>query len=74
MTGSIFKIAAANTPYFTPAQIPAAGSAVNPQPDGREIAKPFQPLKIRSLEFHNRIWVCSSALFSILLCHWPYTR
>jgi hypothetical protein len=68
MSRSVINVPAANTPYFTPAQIPAAGSAVNPQPDGRQIAKPFQPLTIRGLEFHNRIWVRPSACFSLLLC------
>lgn len=57
MSRPIINAPAPNTPYFTPAQIPAAGTAVNPQPDGRPILKPFQPLKIRGLEFHNRIWV-----------------
>ena len=48
---------APNIPYFTPAQIPAAGTAVNPQSDGKPIPKLFQPLKIRGVEFQNRIWV-----------------
>lgn len=53
----VFNAPAPNTPYFTPAQIPAAGTAVNPQPDGKPIPKLFQPLKVRGVEFHNRIWV-----------------
>lgn len=44
-------------PYFTPAQIPAAGTAVDPQPEGKPIPLLFQPLKIRGVEFHNRIFV-----------------
>ncbi len=53
------NVAAAGVPYFTPAQIPASGTALDPQPDGKPIPKLFQPLRIRGLEFHNRIWVCS---------------
>ncbi|KAJ3556811.1 hypothetical protein NM688_g1811 [Phlebia brevispora] len=48
---------APNVPYFTPAQVPPAGTAVDPQPDGKPIPKLFQPLKIRGVEFQNRIWV-----------------
>jgi hypothetical protein len=66
MARPIINAPAANTPYFTPAQIPAAGSAVNPQPDGRPIAKPFQPLTIRGLQFHNRIWVRPGALSQLI--------
>lgn len=49
---------APNTPYFTPAQVPASGTAFDPQPDGKPIPKLFQPLKIRGVEFHNRVFVC----------------
>lgn len=48
---------AKGVPYFTPAQIPAAVTAVDPQPDGKPIPKLFQPLKIRGVEFQNRVWV-----------------
>ena len=48
---------AANVPYFTPAQIPASGAALDPQPDGKPIPKLFQPIKVRGVEFQNRIWV-----------------
>lgn len=44
-------------PYYTPAQIPASGTAIDPQPEGKSIPKLFQPLKIRGLQFHNRIFV-----------------
>jgi len=44
-------------PYFTPAQVPAAGTAFDPQPDGTPIPKLFQPIKIRGTTFHNRIFV-----------------
>lgn len=48
---------AANTPYFTPAQSPASGTALDPQPDGKDIPLLFQPIQIRGVTFHNRIWV-----------------
>ncbi|KAJ8588326.1 hypothetical protein M405DRAFT_882236 [Rhizopogon salebrosus TDB-379] len=44
-------------PYFTPAQVPAAGTAFDPQPDGSPIPKLFQPIKIRGTTFHNRIFL-----------------
>ena len=39
--------------YFTPAQDPPAGSAVNPE----TAPKLFKPLKIRGLTLQNRIFV-----------------
>lgn len=44
--------------YFTPAQEPPAGTAADPQSDGAPIPKLFQPLKVKSLNLHNRIGVC----------------
>ncbi|CAL5874212.1 uncharacterized protein PFLUO_LOCUS8500 [Penicillium psychrofluorescens] len=41
--------------YFTPAQIPAAGSAARPQSNGQEPPKLFQPFTIRGVTFPNRI-------------------
>ncbi|KAJ8516842.1 hypothetical protein ONZ45_g5910 [Pleurotus djamor] len=55
---------APNVPYFTPSQYPPAGSAVVPQPDGKPIPKLFQPLKIRGLEFHNRIFLSPMCQYS----------
>lgn len=60
----VINAPAPNTPYYTPAQIPASGTAANPQPaadDGevKTIPKIFEPLKIRGVTFHNRIWVSS---------------
>ena len=52
-----FNRPAPNTSYFTPAQNPPAGTAVDPQPDGKAIPTLFKPLKIRGVEFHNRIFV-----------------
>lgn len=54
------NVAAEGVPYFTPAQNPPAGTAIDPQPSGKPIPKLFQPLKIRGVEFQNRIFVCSA--------------
>lgn len=43
--------------YFTPAQVPPAGSAAIPQSDGTQPPKLFQPFKVRGVTFHNRIGV-----------------
>lgn len=51
------NIAAEGISYFTPAQVPSAGTALDPQPCGGQIPKLFQPLKIRGVEFQNRIFV-----------------
>ena len=48
---------APNVPYFIPAQYPPAGTAFDPQPDGKPVPTIFKPIKIRGVEFHNRIWV-----------------
>ncbi|OSX61311.1 hypothetical protein POSPLADRAFT_1146981 [Postia placenta MAD-698-R-SB12] len=50
--------------YFTPAQNPPAGTALDPQPDGKPIPKLFQPLKIRGVEFQNRIWLSPLSQYS----------
>lgn len=52
------NVAAPGISFYTPAQTPAAGTAVHPQPDGRHIPLLFQPLTIRGVTFPNRIWVC----------------
>lgn len=49
--------------YFTPAQVPPAGSAAIPQSDGTQPPKLFQPFKVRGLTFHNRIGVGFFPLF-----------
>ncbi|KAG0708002.1 hypothetical protein DFH29DRAFT_894579 [Suillus ampliporus] len=51
-------------PYFTPAQVPAAGTAFDPQPDGTPIPKLFQPIKIRGTTFHNRIFLSPLCQYS----------
>ena len=54
---SEINTAAPGIPYFTPEQNPPSGTAVNPQSDGKAIPKLFQPIKIRGVQFHNRIFV-----------------
>ncbi|KAJ5090038.1 hypothetical protein N7532_008722 [Penicillium argentinense] len=41
--------------YFTPAQVPPAGSAAIPQSDGSQPPKLFTSFQVRGLTFHNRI-------------------
>jgi len=48
--------AAPHVPYFTPAQRPIAGTAL----DLQSAPKLFHPWKIRGLEVQNRIIVCLS--------------
>ncbi|KAJ3827102.1 hypothetical protein F5880DRAFT_1540070 [Lentinula raphanica] len=55
---------AAGVSYFTPAQHFVAGTALEPQPDGRAIPKLFTPLKIRDLTFHNRIFLSPLCQYS----------
>jgi hypothetical protein len=62
MAHTSINVAAKGISYFTPAQVPPAGTALDPQPHGRKIPKLFQPLKIRGMEFQNRIFV-STVLF-----------
>ncbi|KAI6029776.1 hypothetical protein BKA83DRAFT_4223049 [Pisolithus microcarpus] len=50
--------------YYTPAQVPAAGTAYDPQPDGQPIPKLFQPLKVRGTTFHNRIFLSPLCQYS----------
>ncbi|OJT14460.1 hypothetical protein TRAPUB_8986 [Trametes pubescens] len=57
--------AAPNTSYFTPAQVPPAGTAA-PSKDGKPIPSLFQPLKIRGVEFQNRLFV-----FGGIILHGP---
>lgn len=60
----LYNVPAEGIPYFTPAQIPPAGTAVDPQPDGKPIPKVFQPLRIRGVEFQNRIWLSPLCQYS----------
>ncbi|KAI5124057.1 hypothetical protein M0805_003885 [Coniferiporia weirii] len=54
---SIANARAPGIPYYTPAQVPPAGTALKTQPDEKSIPKIFRPIKIRGVEFHNRIFV-----------------
>ncbi|KAI0077375.1 FMN-linked oxidoreductase [Panus rudis PR-1116 ss-1] len=56
----IVNAPAPRVPFFTPAQYPAAGSAVDP----KSAPKLFQPLKIRGVEFQNRIWLSPLCQYS----------
>ncbi|KAG6846116.1 hypothetical protein H0H93_015937, partial [Arthromyces matolae] len=64
MAPSNLNVPAPNVPYFTPAQNPPAGTAVDPQPSGEPIPKLFQPLKIRGLELQNRIMLSPLCQYS----------
>ncbi|KAK6343562.1 hypothetical protein TWF730_011152 [Orbilia blumenaviensis] len=57
----ILNVGAEGIPYFTPAQIPAAGTAIT---NGQVIPKLFQPLTIRGVTFQNRIWVSPMCQYS----------
>ncbi|KAI2631395.1 NADPH dehydrogenase [Hypomontagnella submonticulosa] len=51
-------------PFYTPVQDPPAGTALDPQPDGKPIPKLFTPLKIRGLTLQNRIMVAPLCQYS----------
>lgn len=57
------NVAAKGIPYFTPAQNPPAGTALDPQADGKPVPKLFQPLKIRGMVMQNRIMVSRARRF-----------
>ncbi|KAK6525947.1 hypothetical protein TWF281_010989 [Arthrobotrys megalospora] len=57
----ILNVGAEGIPYFTPAQIPAAGTAIT---NGQAIPKLFQPITIRGVTFQNRIWVSPMCQYS----------
>ena len=48
---------AEGTSYFTPAQRVPAGTARDPQTNGKPIPKLFKPLTIRGATFQNRLGV-----------------
>jgi len=56
------NVPAKGVPYFTPVQNPPAGAAVDPPQDSPNVPKLFQPIRIRGVEFPNRIWVRPSFL------------
>jgi hypothetical protein len=63
---TIYNEAAEGVPFYTPAQKPPAGTAVTPQPDNKPVPKLFTPLKIRGVEFQNRIMVSPMCQYSAL--------
>ena len=60
MSVHIFNAPAHGIPYFAAAQVPAAGTADEVQSENKPLPKLFQPIKIRGVEFHNRIFVSLS--------------
>ncbi|KAF8954753.1 NADPH dehydrogenase [Flammula alnicola] len=61
---SNLNVGAPRAPYFTPIQEPPAGTAIDPQPGGKPIPKLFQPIRIRGVEFPNRIWLSPLCQYS----------
>lgn len=53
-------------PFFTPAQDPPSGTALDPQPNGTPIPKLFTPIKIRDVTFQNRIFLSPLCQYSCL--------
>ncbi|GJE93199.1 FMN-linked oxidoreductase [Phanerochaete sordida] len=58
------NVGAEGIPYYTPAQNPPAGTALDPQPDGKPLPKLFQPLRIRGAVFQNRLWLSPMCQYS----------
>jgi len=56
--------AAPGISYFTPAQVPPAGTALDPQPNGKPIPKLFQPLKLRGMTMQNRVMLSPLCQYS----------
>ncbi|KAI0751937.1 FMN-linked oxidoreductase [Daedaleopsis nitida] len=74
---SLVNVRAPNVPYFTPAQTPPAGTALDPQPDGKPFPTLFKPLKIRGVEFQNRIWLAPLCQYSSdkgVITPWHYAH
>lgn len=66
---SAYNKPAEGVPFFTPAQEPPAGTALDPQPKNATIPKLFQPLTIRGVTFQNRIFVSPMCQYSCLDGH-----
>ncbi|KAK1753577.1 hypothetical protein QBC47DRAFT_403919 [Echria macrotheca] len=62
----IYNDGAEGVPFYTPAQRPPSGTAVDPQPDGKPIPKLFTPLKIRGVQLQNRILLSPLCQYSAL--------
>ncbi|KAI0095291.1 hypothetical protein BDY19DRAFT_917155 [Irpex rosettiformis] len=63
-SSEFYNAPAKNVPYYTPEQLPPAGSAHHPQPDDKPVPKLFQPIKIRGVEFQNRIFLSPLCQYS----------
>jgi len=63
-TKVIRNVPAKGISYFTPAQNPPSGTALDPQPNGKPTPKLFQPLTIRGVTFQNRIWLSPLCQYS----------
>ncbi|KAI0688871.1 FMN-linked oxidoreductase [Earliella scabrosa] len=61
MPADISNSPAPGVPYFTPAQYPPAGTAAG---DTDSLPTLFKPIKIRGVEFQNRIWVSPMCQYS----------
>ncbi|PPQ85346.1 hypothetical protein CVT25_000637 [Psilocybe cyanescens] len=55
------NVPAKDVPYFTPAQVPPAGTA---ESDGKPLPILYQPLQIRGVRFQNRIWLSPLCQYS----------
>ncbi|TCD65663.1 hypothetical protein EIP91_002336 [Steccherinum ochraceum] len=55
---------AAEVTFFVPAQHVPAGTAVDPQSNGKPIPDLFKPLTIRGVTFQNRVWVSPMGQYS----------
>ncbi|OCH87808.1 FMN-linked oxidoreductase [Obba rivulosa] len=64
MSSHIYNPPAPNVSYFTPAQYRAAGAAAHSQPDGKTVPELFQPIRIRGVEFHNRLFLAPLCQYS----------
>ncbi|KAI5799807.1 FMN-linked oxidoreductase [Geopyxis carbonaria] len=61
---SLVNVPAPDISYFTPAQQPPSGTAYDPQPDGTHPPALFKPLRIRGVEFPNRIMLSPLCQYS----------
>ncbi|KAK0186351.1 NADH:flavin oxidoreductase/NADH oxidase [Armillaria mellea] len=64
MAISSVVITASGVSFFTPAQDPPAGTALVPQPDGKQIPSLFQPITIHGVTFQNRIFLSPLCQYS----------
>lgn len=60
----ILNRGAKGVPFYTPEQVPPAGAALDPQPNGQPTPKLFTPLKIRDMTMQNRIMVSPMCQYS----------